>query len=269
MSIRTRFVFPVLTGRHRSFTECIAVPSLNFTHQATFFCKSSKEGSFTVSIDENSAKKLQIHKLQVKYEVFQKQIYQNTHLHKQGKFSFSDKSAIHMYSKEYFVLVTILDCDFNELSEITGVSDESNFGLRTVGYQRIKGHLKQNFKHNFSCLTEKLGMICSTSLDSLNNPELHYKLVAKDKKDIQTGIVSFQYAKMVDSFIKTKDFSLVFNSFDSIQSSDECLVIISLGTTYEAELNHTFVEVVKKAVPTRKWSVKLENLISKAMRIFN
>lgn len=272
MLIRTRLIFAVTPdGGQQRFTEFVRVPSHNLTHQMTVFIQSRSEGSFTVCIDDASAKLLKDRKLQMKYEVFQKLIYQSTHLHSKGTFSFSDRS-IHLHTNEYFLFATIVDASGNEMSEITGVSDESNFGLRSVAFQRLNSVNEFSFKHNFSCLMEKLKMICFTSLDHHNKPKLSYKLVSKKKQSIQTGIVSFHYAKMVSSCVKDRKFTFTFKSSKSVALYNEHLVVISLGTTCDANPRYTIIETKNKPQkigPAAKISEKIRNLISKAINILN
>lgn len=273
MSIRTRLVFSVQLGCGQiKFTEFVRVPSHNLTHQMTIVIQSRNEGSFIVSIDDASTKLLQDRRLQLKYEVFQKLIQQSTHLHTKGTFSFSDRSTIHLHNNEYFLFVTIVDASGNEMSEITAVSDESNFGLRSAAFQRVTGDQEFHFKHNFSCLMGKLKMTCFTSLDNLNTPKLSYKLIGKKKQFIQSGIVSFHYSKMVSSSVKDRKFAFTFRSSKSVPWYNEHLVVISLGTPCNADPRYTINEAKNKPKqigPAAKISEKIRNLISKAISILN
>lgn len=273
MSIRTRLVFSVSAGYgQQKYSEFIRVPSHNLTHQITFYIQSQRDGSFNAFIDDISAKLLIDRKLKIKFEVFQKLINQSAHIHNKGSFHFSDKSSVRTHGNEYILFVTIVDENSKEMSDITAVADESNFGLRSVAFQRIHGDKISTFKHNFSCLTEKFKMSCLTYLDNNNKPILTYKLVSKKKHSIQTGIVSFQHAKLVHSSVKDRKFTFRFNSSECGSSLNEHLVVISMGTTYAFESNHTIVEKVKKIQktgPAEKISEKIRNIISKAFNILN
>lgn len=271
MSIRTRLVFSISPDCNKKFTEFIRVPSHNFTRQITFYVYSEKGGFYTY-IDDTSAKILRDRKLRIKYEVFQKCDYQVTHLQSKGFISFSKRSSVYMSNNELLLCITIVDERSEEMSEITAVADESNFGLRSVAFQRINQNKSLNFKHSFNCLTEKLKMSCITSLDVHGRPRVNYKLLSKRKNISQTGIAAFQYARLVNSSVTDKKFNYRFNIMQVEPESNEHLVIISLGTTYDMESKYTIVErlgKVKKTVITEKISEKIRNIISKAVNILN
>lgn len=272
MAIRTRLVFPISPDSNRKFTEFIRVPSHNFTRQITFYVQSQKDGSFNTFIDDTSSKILKDRQLRIKYEVFQKCDYQVSHLQTKGFISFPNRSSVYMDSHELLLFVTIVDERNIEMSEILAVADESNFGLKSVAFQRIKDDKTVSFKHNFNGLTEKMKMTCNTSLDAQNKPRLNYKLHSK-KKMSQNGIASFQYARLVSSCVKSKKYNYRFDISHSEPTLDEHLVIISLGTTYNMESRFSVVErlmkVKVKTMITEKISEKIRNIISKAVNILN